>query len=118
MFEICLRSQKWEFDVEEFWYTSFDVTFQQNRILENGNILSIGLRIAATSKFSAMEIAQKLGSGLKLCDASVESKISANFAKKKLFDLQMKIVCRTSKFPNRAKLLSVQNLLEGLLMRC
>ena len=82
VFQICLPTQKWEFDVQEFWYTSFDVTFQQNRILENGNILSIGRRIAVTSKFSAMEITQKLGSGLKLCDASVESKISAIFAKK------------------------------------
>ena len=42
---------------------------------------------------------------------------SAQNLQKTLFDLQMKIVCRTSKFPNRAKLLSVQNLFEGLHMR-
>ena len=82
MFEICLRSQKWEFDVEEFWYTSFDVTCPKKRILQNGDHLSIGLKIAARSKFSGMEIAQKLNSGLKLRDTSVESKISAKFAKK------------------------------------
>ena len=50
-------------------------------LLENGGMLPIGLKITATTKFSGMEIAQKLGSGLKLRDASVESKISAKFAK-------------------------------------
>ena len=52
------------------------------RLLKNGGMLSIGLKITATSNFSGMEIAQKLGSGLKLRDVSVESKMSAKFAKK------------------------------------
>ena len=81
VFQICLPTQKWEFDVQEFWYTSFDVTCPKKSLLENGGMLPIGLKITATTKFSGMEIAQKLGSGLKLRDASVESKISAKFAK-------------------------------------
>ena len=81
VFEIFLPTQKWELDVPEFCYTWFDVTCPKKSLLENGGMLPIGLKITATTKFSGMEIAQKLGSGLKLRDASVESKISAKFAK-------------------------------------
>ena len=81
VFEIFLPTQKWELDVPEFCYTWFDVTCPKKSLLENGGMLPIGLKITATTNFSGMEIAQKLGSGLKLRDASVESKISAKFAK-------------------------------------
>ena len=83
MFGIFLPTQKWESDDEEFHYSLFDVKSSKKRLGENGNHLGVEVKIAARSKFCAMEIVNKLGSGLILRYASVESKIEAKFAKLK-----------------------------------
>ena len=65
--------------------------------------MSIGVRIEVTTKYFAMEIAQKLGSGLKLRDASVESKISAKFAKKTFWPTNENCV-QNIKIPKSSKI--------------
>ena len=103
VFEIFLPTQKWELDVPEFCYTWFDVTCPKKSLLENGGMLPIGLKITATTKFSGMEIAQKLGSGLKLRDASVESKISAKFVKNSILPTNENCV-QNIKIPKSSKI--------------